>query len=79
MFFVVQVIKPDAQSSSMSEGIADRIHHLVEALNRLELQIAGETEALIDQSCFGPLGVTLSDLEVRDEQTGPGALSMICR
>nr|AFK24887.1 hypothetical protein Josef01_05d18_39 [uncultured archaeon] len=30
----------------MSEGIADRIRHLVEAMNRLELQIAGETEIL---------------------------------
>lgn len=33
----------------MSEGIADRVHRLVEALNRLELQIAGETEVLKDQ------------------------------
>lgn len=33
----------------MSEGTADRIRRLVEALNRLELQIAGETEVLKDQ------------------------------
>jgi hypothetical protein len=32
----------------MSEGMADRIRHLVEAMNRLELQIAGEAEILKD-------------------------------
>jgi hypothetical protein len=33
----------------MSEGIADRILRLVEALNRLELQIASEAEVLKNQ------------------------------
>ena|SRR5688572_29273084 len=33
----------------MSEGIADRINRLVEALNRLELQIASEAEVLKDR------------------------------
>jgi hypothetical protein len=33
----------------MSEGMADRIRHLVEAMNRLELQIAGEAEILKDR------------------------------
>jgi hypothetical protein len=32
----------------VSEGVADRIRHLVEAMNRLELQIAGEAEILKD-------------------------------
>ena len=32
----------------MSEGMADRIHHLVEGMNRLELQIAGEAEVIKD-------------------------------
>lgn len=32
----------------MSEGVADRIRHLVEAMNRLELQIASEVEILKD-------------------------------
>ncbi|HUG96799.1 MAG TPA: hypothetical protein VMJ94_04605 [Nitrososphaera sp.] len=32
----------------MTEGIAERIHHLVEAMNRLELQIASEAEAFKD-------------------------------
>ncbi|HEY3094835.1 MAG TPA: hypothetical protein VGJ42_03645 [Nitrososphaera sp.] len=30
----------------MSEGVADGIRHLVEAMNRLELQIAGEAEII---------------------------------
>src|SRR5687767_3344765 len=33
---------------SVTEGIAERIHHLVEAMSRMELQIASETEALKD-------------------------------
>jgi hypothetical protein len=33
----------------MSEGMVDRIRHLVEAMNRLELQIAGEAEILKDR------------------------------
>jgi hypothetical protein len=33
----------------MSEGMADRVHHLVEAMNRLELQIANEAEVLKDR------------------------------
>ena len=32
----------------MSEGMGDRIRHLVEAMNRLELQIASEAEVLKD-------------------------------
>lgn len=32
----------------MSEPMADRIRHLVEGMNRLELQIAGETEVIKD-------------------------------
>ena len=32
----------------MSEGMGDRVRHLVEAMNRLELQIAGEAEVLKD-------------------------------
>ena len=32
----------------MSEPMADRIHHLVEGMNRLELQIAGEAEVIKD-------------------------------
>jgi hypothetical protein len=33
----------------MSEGMGDRVRHLVEAMNRLELQIAGEAEVLKDR------------------------------
>ncbi|HXV45816.1 MAG TPA: hypothetical protein VD736_04005 [Nitrososphaera sp.] len=32
----------------MPEGMGDRVRHLVEAMNRLELQIAGEAEVLRD-------------------------------
>jgi hypothetical protein len=32
----------------VSEGISDRIRHLVEAMNRLELQIASEAEVIKD-------------------------------
>jgi hypothetical protein len=42
------LLNQDAQSISVSEGAADRIRHLVEAMNRLELQIAGEAEILKD-------------------------------
>ncbi len=45
---MTQVIKPKRTIVNMSEGIANRIHHLVEAMNRLELQIANETEVLKD-------------------------------
>ena len=30
----------------MAEGVSDRIHHLVEAMNKLELEIAKEAEAI---------------------------------
>lgn len=36
------------QMSSVTEGIAERVHHLVEAMNRLELQITNEAEAIKD-------------------------------
>jgi hypothetical protein len=36
----------DSQTDNVTEGIGERIHHLVEAMNRLELQIASEAEAM---------------------------------
>ena len=31
---------------SVAEGVSDRVHHLVEGMNRLELEIAKEAEAI---------------------------------
>jgi len=45
---VVQVINAEQAISRGAEGIADRIRHLVEAMNRLDLQIAGEVEVIKD-------------------------------
>jgi hypothetical protein len=48
-FLWYKLFNQDAQSFSVSEGgLADRIRHLVEAMNRLELQITGEAEVLKD-------------------------------
>lgn len=48
LFLEYNFLMQDGQMFSVTEGIADRIHHLVEAMNRLELQIASEAEALKD-------------------------------
>lgn len=44
----MQVINAGLQLLSVTEGLADRIRHLVEAMNRLELQIASEVEMIKD-------------------------------
>lgn len=47
-FLEYNFLMRDGQMFSVTEGIFERIRHLVEAMNRLELQIASEAEVLKD-------------------------------
>jgi len=47
-FLEYNFLMHDGQMFSVTEGIFERIRHLVEAMNRLELQIASEAEVLKD-------------------------------
>ncbi len=40
---------PDRRFVSVTESTADRIRHLVESMNKLEIQIAAEIESIKDQ------------------------------